>query len=420
MAIDNMAAMRVGNIRPTERGSVTFLPYPEPRPIWCPIVSVDDHLIEPRDVFDRRVPAKLRSAVPRIVEDDEHVPFWDIEGTRVPIITSNGAVGRPMHEWTMAPQKFEEFCPGVTDVHARLRDMDFAGVYASLCFPSIVWGFAGTLLSKMADAEAGLASVRAYNAWHLEDWCGAAPDRFIPCQMPWMADPEIGAQEIRRNAELGFKAVTFSENPEGLGLPSLYDPVWDPFFAACAETGTVVNLHIGSSGSVQRPSSTSPAEVMTALFPVNGIQAVVDWIYSRVPVRHPDLRVVMSEAGVSWVPMVVERLRRSYRQLESSMVWKATDPDPVDVLRRNFRFTSIEDPSAFHQLDLIGEDLVMVETDYPHQDSTWPDSQPMLRRDLGHLPVETVRKICYENACRVYRHPLPGPEFFVDTEIPAP
>lgn len=417
MAIDTLSAMSVGNIRPMTRGSTTFLPYPEPRPIWCPMVSADDHVLEPRDMFEGRVPQALADAVPRIVEDDEGVPYWQIEEHRVPIITSNGAVGRPMNEWTMAPQKFEEFAPGVTDVHARLRDMDFAGMYASLCFPSIVWGFAGTILSKMRNQEAGLAAVRAYNDWHLEEWCGAAPERFIPCQMPWMADPVIGGEEIRRNAERGYKSVTFSENPEGLGLPHLYDRHWDPFFAACAETGTVVNLHIGSSGSVTRPSSVSPAEVMTALFPINGILSIVDWIYSKVPVRHPELVVVMSEAGVTWVPMVIERLRRAYRQVDSSMVWTADDPDPVDVLRRNFRFTSIEDPAAFHQLHLIGEDVVMVETDYPHQDSTWPDSQTMLKRDLAHLPEATARKIAYGNACSIYRHPLPGPEFFENAEL---
>jgi hypothetical protein len=77
------------------------------------------------------------------------------------------------------------------------------------------------------------------------------------------------------------------------------------------------------------------------------------------------------------------------------------------VLRRNFWFASLEDPSGFRMLDIIGEDHVMVETDFPHMDSTWPDCQGMIRGELSHLPRATIAKVCYENACGLYGHPLP-------------
>src|SRR5262249_48611417 len=152
------------------------------------------------------------------------------------------------------------------------------------------------------DPEVGLASLRAYNDWVVDEWCGAAPDRYIPCQLPWLADAEIAAQEIRRNAERGFRAVSFSENPEGVGFANVYDTVWDPFFAACAETETVVNLHVGSSGTTHQVCSSSHPLVTTALFPVSGIEALIDWVFSGVLVRHPRLTVALSEAGASWVP----------------------------------------------------------------------------------------------------------------------
>jgi predicted TIM-barrel fold metal-dependent hydrolase len=260
----------------------------------------------------------------------------------------------------------------------------------------------------MKDATAGLESMRAYNRWMLEDWCGANPERFIPCQVPWLRSAEVAAREIYENAKRGFRCVSFSENPELLGFEGIHSRAWDPFFAACEETQTVVNLHVGSSGNVQKPSNDSPHDVTIALFPVNGVISLVDWVYSKIPIRFPGLRIVLSEAGVSWVPMALERLARAYRQREATGTWTFGDPEPTEVVARNFWFTSIEDPSAFHQLNLIGEDRVMVEVDYPHDDTTWPDTQQMVRSELQHLDAPLVDKLCFGNAADLYRHPKPA------------
>lgn len=400
--------LELENGRSVQRGAITYLPEPEPRELWCPVISVDDHVLEPAGLFIDRVAAAHRDAVPHVVEDDEGVPYWVVGTEREPMrMTTCGAVGRPIAEWSLAPQKYEEFRLGVWDVDARVADMDLNGVYASLNFPSFVFGFAGRRLSLLPDEAVALASVRAYNDWMIEAWCGAHPDRFIACQLPWLRDPQVAADEVRANAARGFKAVSFPENPEELGLPHIYTRHWDPFLQACEETGTVLNLHVGASGKVQRPCSASPIDVGVALFPVGAILGLVDWIFSKIPVRFPGLRIAMSEGGVSWVPMAIERLERSYRQAESSSHWTPADPDPVEVLHRNFWFTSIEDPSAFRFVDLIGEDKVMIESDYPHADSTWPDTQAVVRRDLGGLDDAAVRKVCFENAAGLYRHPLP-------------
>src|SRR5207244_1948010 len=150
--------------------------------------------------------------------------------------------------------------------------------------------------------------------------------------------------ELRRNAERGVSAVTFSESPYGLGFPTLHSGYWDPFFAACADTDTVINLHVGSSGSVCRPAPDSPPSVMTALFPLNGIMAAVDWVFAGIPSRFPGIKIVLSEAGVSWVPMVLERLQRAYDRRGEWAEMPISDLDPVEVFRRNFWFASIEDP----------------------------------------------------------------------------
>jgi len=401
----------------TTRGAVTLLPTPEKSPLWCPVISVDDHALEPYDTFTRRVPAAMRDEAPHVVEDEEGVPYWVIDGVREPVIVTNGSVGRPKEEWTHAPAKYDEFRDGVHSATARLVDMDIDGTWASLCFPSLVFGFAGKVFAWMGDHDVALASLTAWNDWMIEEWCAAAPDRYIPCQLAWLLDPEIAAAHIRRNAARGFKAVSFSENPEGLGLPSIHTGYWDPFLAACEETGTVINLHVGSSGNVNRPSSDSPREAVIALFPVNGMFAAVDWLFAKIPVRFPDIRICLSEAGASWVPMITERLGRAYRQIGSPMNWTRADGDPTEILRRNFRYASLEDPSAFRLLDVVGEDNVMVEADYPHPDSVWPDTQELIRGELNQLPNTAIRKLCYANAAALYRHPLPPADLIAKSTI---
>jgi hypothetical protein len=227
----DLEALRNRSSLATPRSSATLLPDPDRQELFCPIISVDDHYLEPLTMFDA-LPTRLRESAPRPIWDNEGVPYWLINGNKTPIVVTDGAVGRPISEWDLAPQKYEEFRTGVWEVSARVKDMDLNGVWASLNFPSTVWGFCGTQFARIPDRATGLACVRAYNDW-VHEWCGSYPERFIASQLPWLADPVQAAHDIRVNAERGFKAVTFSENPESLGLPSLYSGEWDPFFAAC-------------------------------------------------------------------------------------------------------------------------------------------------------------------------------------------
>ena len=412
----------IQKVREHVRGStVSFIPEPVSEKVFCPIISVDDHALEPATLFDGRVPNRLKEQVPYLKMDEHGAPWWMIDDTQVPILMHNGAAGRVMEEWVLSASDFSDFRRGVWDPKTRLHDMDLAGVWAQLCFPSLVWGFAGWRFSRMKDPEAGLASLRAYNQWMLEEWCGSDRNRFLPCQLSWLADPSIAAEEIYANAERGFTSVSFSENPEGLGYPDVYQRYWDPFFRACDETETVINLHVGSSSRQQKPSTSSVEEVPTALFPISGIETLVDWVYSGVLFRYPGLKIALSEAGVSWVPMALERLGRAYRQRTGiGKGWPDDQPAPAEIAKRNFFFTSIEDPAAFQMLHLIGDENVMVETDYPHSDSTWPHCQEMVRGELSGLDPDVVRKLCYGNAARVYRHPEPPAHMIAQSEVGLP
>ena len=193
--------------------------------------------------------------------------------------------------------------------------------------------------------------------------------------------------------------MSFSENPEKLGLPSVHTGHWDPFFRACEETGTVIDLHVGSSSETLVPSSDSPPEVLGLLFNVNAFAACADWLYAKIPVRFPDIRITLSESGLGWVPMLLDKLEYMMR---TGSAWDEPSIAPTEVLRRNFWFSSYYDPRALELRHEIGIDRIMVETDYPHYDSSWPDTQELLRRQLAGLPDEEIRLLTHANAEALY------------------
>ena len=409
MSLDDLQASDAFGGSRGRRAAVTFLPEPAPRDRWATIISVDDHVVEPPDAFVDRFPKKFAEHAPRIVTTDDGGEAWFWNCELLPNVGFNAVAGRPSSEYGFEPTRFDEMRRGAWDIQARIADMDINGVWGSLCFPSFLPGFVGQRLTTWpADPELALAAMRAYNDWHLDAWCGAAPDRFIPTQITWLRDPVLAAEEIRHNATRGFRALTFSEAPEKLGLPSLHTGYWDPMFAACEETETVICLHVGSSGTAPMTAPDAPPETVAVLFFAYGMYAAVDWLYSKVPVRFPKLKIALSEGGIGWVAGLIDRLDHCFKyQLGYLPTWRDVDLTPSEVLRRNFWFCAIDDTSGFLTRDVIGVDHLLVESDYPHADSTWPDTQPRLREQLHGIPEDEVRKICWHNAVELFRMPTP-------------
>jgi predicted TIM-barrel fold metal-dependent hydrolase len=370
------------------------------------IVSVDDHLIEPPDLFDGRLPAALQARAPHVVDMGNGKQAWEYEGNLYPNVGLNAVVGRPKDEWSMDPANFDEMRKGCWDINARIADMDMAGIAASLCFPSLIAGFAGGVFSRSTDPELGLACVKAWNDWHHDVWAGTHPGRIIPLQITWLQDPAVAAELVRANAERGFRALSFPEFPAQMKLPSPHNRAWDPLWEACAETDTVLCLHTGSASWAPVPSFDTTFELYPTIFPGNAFLASADWLWSGICTRFASLNIAMSEGGVGWVNMLADRvdyvLDHSASGTESSG-WKDS-LKPSEVLARNFWFCTIDDPSTLDGvIDRFGPDHVMVEVDYPHADSTWPDTQQLMHEHLGHLPGDVIAKLTHENAERLFR-----------------
>jgi predicted TIM-barrel fold metal-dependent hydrolase len=385
------------------------LPDPEPRARRFTIISVDDHVVEPAHLFETYLPRSLRERGPRVVTEPDGRELWEYEDRRYPQIGLNAVVGRPKEQWSLEPARFDEMRRGCWDVEARVADMDIDGVYASLNYPSLIAGFAGSVFSQSRDQELGLACVRAWNDWHLAEWAEPHPDRIIPMQIPWLGDPEVAAAEVRTNAARGFRAVSFVENPVDLGLPSLHTDHWDPFLAACEETETVVCLHNASSGWSASRSPEAPLELLTSLFQVNAIVSTADWLWAGVPVRFPHLKIALAESGIDWVPMLINRIDYVMDHSAAGLgAWRDASLHPTEVLRRNFWFCVIDiTPSLLALGADIGLDHILLESDYPHADSTWPDTQAMAERGLAGLSSDAVRKLTWANASALFRHPVP-------------
>ncbi len=390
-----------------------LLPDPPARPIRHTIISVDDHLVEPPGMFDGRLPARLADRAPRVVETVEGHEVWEFDGRTFFQVGLNAVVGRAREDWRVEPTRFDEMRPGCFDIHARVRDMDLNGVWASLNFPSQITGFCGAVFSRCSDPELGLAVTRAWNDWVHDEWWQPYPERIVPVGITFLGDAQLGAEEIHRNAARGFTAVTLPEQPHRIGMPSIFSGWWDPIIEACAETGTVICLHVGSTGVVDMSPDAPMVPLAATLFGQLALNACAEWLWSGYPVRFPDLAIAMSEGGIGWVAMLHDRLenlvdRSGYGQ------WfprPATGEHlrPAEVLHRNFWFCTLDDPSTLATLPTVGVDHVMFETDYPHGDGTWPDSQQVFGEVFGGLPVDQQARISHENAARLFRHPLPPP-----------
>ncbi len=382
------------------------------------IISVDDHVVEPAHVWQRWLPQRFREHGPRVErrgigtmrhtgggqyeqtfdDDGPQADCWIYEDLVYIHKRHVAAVGFDRDDMSMSPITYDEMRPGCYEPTARVEDMTVNHVEASLCFPTFP-RFCGQTFTEAKDRELALACVHAYNDWMVEEWCGDSGGALVPLCIVPLWDVELAAAEVRRNAERGVRAVTFSEIPTHLGLPSIHSGDWDRLFAACEDTGTVVCMHIGSSSRMPATSADAPPAVAATLSFNNAMGSMSDWLFSGKLVQFPELKLAYSEGQIGWIPYILERADNVW---EENRAWAGVS-DVVTERPSTYYYRQVygcffDDVYGLENIEKCGIDNICFETDYPHSDSTWPKSRDVGQKLMGNLPEDVVRKLVRGNA----------------------
>jgi predicted TIM-barrel fold metal-dependent hydrolase len=383
-------------------------------------ISVDDHLIEPARLWQERLPEGTRDQAPHIVREGDQ-EFWVYEDRQIVTSGLNAVAGKNREEFSPEPISYSDMREGCYEPAARVADMNQGFVLSSLLFPSFP-RYCGQVFHEAKDKGLALLCVQAWNDFVLEEFAGDHPGRFIPTMIIPLWDPTAAAAEIERTAALGAKSIFFSENPTKLGLPSIHTDYWDPVFQACNDTGFVLSMHVGSSSNLIRTSDDMPTLAFMAYSAAaNQAGTLLDWLFSGNFERYPNLKMALSEGSIGWIPYFLERAEQV---VDKQRFWASRfdinmnaahdrgeekgaarfdlDTDIRSLFKNHVYGTFIEDHAGLRLLDVIGEDNVMLECDYPHSDSTWPETATLANKWLGHLPDEVQHKITIGNASRVY------------------
>jgi len=285
----------------------------------------------------------------------------------------------------------------ITDPELRLKDQERDGVQAE-----VLYGILGASI-RIKDNEAAGEMLRIYNEW-LADFCATHPDRYagLACIPNHNAEEAIG--EIERVARRGVaRGLEISRRHD---MAPLWDPWWDPVWDAVAATGLPLHFHTIGGGNRRDTSEYAPKVQLAARaagitsFQMYMADVLLSMIFCGVLERHPGFKVVIGEAGIGWIPYVLNRMDAEWEDQFKELDLKMP---PSEYWRRQCYATYQTDPIGIKLVEEIGEGNIMWASDFPHPDGIWPDSQEYIQRELGHLPAETRHKIVCENAGKLYR-----------------
>jgi predicted TIM-barrel fold metal-dependent hydrolase len=383
------------------------------------IISVDDHVVEPPNVWIDRLPASDHERGPRVVRDTcetlsdparqrvqylkggngPMMDWWVYEDVAKPIPKVVACAGIPVEEHTIDPISYDEMRPGCYDPAARLADMDLNRMERSLCFPYVT-RFAGQMFLEAKDKDLALRCVQAYTDWMIDEWCGDSGGRLIPLCIVPLWDPVAAAAEVRRTAARGSHAITFTEMPHHLGLPSIHDPsrYWDPLFAACDETGTVLCMHIGSGSRMAETSPFAPRAANTALTFSCAQLSMVEWLVSGLLVRFPNLKIAYSESQIGWMPFILERLDKVFHHSAYAGLDPIITQPPSTYVPGRVYGCFFDDDTGIANRDAIGITQMVFEVDYPHQDTTWPHTNKLVEKMAEQLTPDELERVLRRNA----------------------
>jgi predicted TIM-barrel fold metal-dependent hydrolase len=365
------------------------------------LVSSDSHINEPPDLWTRDAPAAIADLVPRVIPVAQG-DAWVMSPEMAPRpVSTSAAAGVKPEDYMKAPVTYKEMRPGSYDPVARLADMDMDHVDAEVLYPGIA-----RALDQFATADVRLWCAQRYNDW-LADFQKHSPDRLIALAiLPPLDDGENAAKELERAIGLGlrgaFLAVTTGGRP-------LSHPDGEPLWELAEAERIPLSLHIGSSRALAHnlvdPSDAilpGVREAYISTAPIGIADHIAVLTYSGIFARHPRLRVVLAETGIGWLPGFIERMESVYDR-HRHYLKSAIELRPTEVFHRHFFATFQEDAAGLRLRDILGVNNLMWASDYPHTDTTWPNSLETVTRYFADVPDDERRRILTENCVELYR-----------------
>jgi predicted TIM-barrel fold metal-dependent hydrolase len=366
-----------------------------------PIISADSHVMEPPGTYIDRIDAKYRDRAPHVVFDPKRGDTYLIDGMSdtVPmgLVAAAGKTAEEIGQAAKAAQ-FHDLHRGGWDPKARIADQDRDGVYAEVIYPSV-----GMLLCNHPDADFKKACFDAYNLW-IAEFCDDNPSRLLGCGQTAMRSPKEGIADLERIKALGLRGVMMPGYPEQEDYDS---PIYDEFWQAAQEIGLPLSYHIltsrdgvkgaGAMGLTRGPKLNG---FMTI---IRGCQDVMGTlIFGGVFERHPGLKIVCVEADAGWVPHYMYRLDHAYKRHRFWLPADRLSKMPSDYFRENIYVTFQDDWVAFKVMDLCNPRRLMWANDFPHSDSTWPNSQALLTEHAAGLDEDHKNWLLHDNVAELY------------------
>ncbi len=328
---------------------------------------------------------------------------WVVDGR----VLNGGQVARAgafMADRNVEAVRWEDVPRAAYEPAARLKAMDAARVDYSVLFPTVA-GLAGEAFASIEDPELELACVQAYNDWLIDEWAAASP-RFIPqCLVP-IASPEATEAEIRRAVGKGHRGVVFPALPMDLrNVPHVADAAYDRIWATCADLGIPLCLHAGSSPALQYPAAPGLAPVRAAALEdvtrgVSSVYVLGLYLFSRVLIRHPGLRIIMAESALSWGMLYLEWADHQFEH--DGLHREGYELTPSEMFRRQVYLDGwFDDVAPF--APYLGIDRILWSTNMPLANSTWPRAQETIDRCFAGVSAADRDQVLWANAADLYR-----------------
>ena len=364
------------------------------------ILSSDSHVFEPPDLWTTRIDTAFRNRAPRIQRidgADQIVIEADQVLSGIGLISNAGA--RFEAPETISGQgRFEDVPRGGYDPQQHLADMRLDGVAGEVLYPS-----QGLFYFRVADTPLMSAIFRAYNDW-LADFCATDRKRLKGIAMINLDDVQEGIRELQRAARLGLAGAMITEYP--LEHRRYDQPEYEPFWAAAEALGMPLSLHTATRrqgkirGAGEKTLRDASSRATKAFYPA---LSMCDMIFSGVFERYPRLTLAIVEFELSWAPHILTSMDYTYRERTGEAIYRfKSDMRPSDFFRRNVVLSFQEDAIGIRLRDTIGVDNMMWGSDYPHSESTFPQSRKILAEILSGVPEDEQAKIVGVNTARVY------------------